>query len=110
MTSILKKPLAKKVLAAVAVKEVVDRIQEARAPRRSFVRRHWGKLTLLALAGGGYLAWQRSQQGGADSFGQSSVQPPRRDPAIEPDERLDKQLRVPEAATEASSTPSPAGR
>ena len=110
MTSLLKKPLAKKVLAAVAVKEVVDRIQEARAPRKSFIRRHWGKLALLGLAGGGYVAWQRSQQAGAASFGQSAVQPTRRDPSIEPDERLDKQLRVPEASTEASNTPAPANR
>ena len=43
-------PALKKVLAAVAVKKVVDRIQEARAPRRSFVRRHLGKL-LFGAAG-----------------------------------------------------------
>ncbi|MEA2453290.1 MAG: hypothetical protein QOG04_2000 [Actinomycetota bacterium] len=113
MTSLLKKPIAKKVMAAVAVKEIVDRIQEARAPRKSFLRRHWGKLALLAVAGGGYVAWQRSQQAAADSlsgFGQSSVQPTRRDPSMEPDERLDTQIRVPDSATEPSNTPSPAGR
>ena len=108
MTSILRKPIAKKVIAAVAVKEIVDRIQEARQPRKSFLRRNSGKLILLAVAGGGFLAWQRSRLNGIDTFGLSSVQPPRRDPAIEPDERLDTALRVPEA-TEPSTTPSPTG-
>lgn len=46
-------PIFKKALAAVAVKKVVDRIQEARAPRRSFVRRNSGKLLLVALGGTG---------------------------------------------------------
>jgi hypothetical protein len=104
----MKQPLAKKVVAAVAVKQIVDRIQEARAPRKSFLRRHWGKLAVVALAGGGYVAW-RSQQAAADSFGAGAVQPSRREPSIEPDERLDTQIRVPEA-TETSTTPSPAGR
>ena len=42
-------PALKKVLAAVAVKKVVDRIQEARAPKRSFVRRNLGKLLFGAV-------------------------------------------------------------
>jgi hypothetical protein len=109
MTSLLRKPLAKKVVAAVAVKEIVDRIQEARQPRRSFLRRNAGKIVLLGLAGAGFVAWQRSKLTGIESFGQAGAIPSRRDPAIEPDERLDTSLRVPET-TEASTTPSPAGR
>ena len=46
-------PLVKKVAAALALKEVVDRVQEARRPKRSFVGRNKGKALLAAVAGGG---------------------------------------------------------
>ena len=46
-------PALKKVLAAVAVKQVVDRIQEARAPRKSFIRRNLGKLAFLGIGATG---------------------------------------------------------
>ena len=58
-------PILKKVLAAAAIKQVVDRVQEARAPRRSFIRRNLGKLALLA-AGGTALYVYKS--GAADQF------------------------------------------
>jgi hypothetical protein len=51
-------PLLKKVLAAVAIKQVVDRVQEARAPRHGFIRRNFGKLVLLGLVGGGLYAYK----------------------------------------------------
>jgi hypothetical protein len=51
-------PTLKKVLAAVAVKQVVDRIQEARAPKQGFIRRNLGKLILGALVGGGLYAYK----------------------------------------------------
>jgi hypothetical protein len=51
-------PTLKKVMAAVAVKQVVDRIQEARAPRQGFIRRNLGKLILGALVGGGLYAYK----------------------------------------------------
>ena len=108
MTSLLKSPIAKKVLAAVAVKEIVERIQEVRAPKKSFVRRNAGKLALLALAGGEFVVWQRSRVGIENNFGQSSVQP-RRDPAIEPGERLEAPIRV-DQASDSTNTPTPAGR
>jgi len=46
-------PLVKKVAAAFALKEVVDRVQESRRPKRSFVARNKGKALLAAVAGGG---------------------------------------------------------
>lgn len=51
-------PILKKALAAVAIKKVVDRIQEARAPQRSFVRRNFGKLVLAALGGAGFYLYK----------------------------------------------------
>jgi hypothetical protein len=51
-------PTLKKVLAAVAVKNVIDRVQEARAPRQGFIRRNLGKLVLGALVGGGLYAYK----------------------------------------------------
>lgn len=108
MTSILRQPLARKAIAALAVKEVIDRVQEARKPRRSFLRRHAGKITLLALAGAGIYVWQqqRSSQGLQSQWGTT----PSREPSIEPGERLDAPLRAPEEATESSTQPAPAGR
>ena len=51
-------PILKKAAAAVAVKKVIDRVQEARAPRRSFVRRNSGKLFLVALGGAGFYLYK----------------------------------------------------
>lgn len=49
-------PLVKKVAAAFALKEIVERVQEARRPKRSFVARNKGKaLWAAVLAGGAYL-------------------------------------------------------
>ena len=45
-------PIVKKVAAGLAIKEVIDRVQEARRPKRSFVARNKGKVLLLALLGG----------------------------------------------------------
>jgi hypothetical protein len=49
-------PLVKKVAAGLAIKEVIDRVQEARRPKRSFVGRNKSKALWAALlAGGAYL-------------------------------------------------------
>ncbi len=108
MSSLLRQPLVRKAVAALAAKEVIERVQEARRPRRSFLRRHAGKITLLALAGAGVYVWQqqRSAQGLQSQWGGT----PAHEPAIEPGERLDAPLRAPEEATETSTEPSPAGR
>lgn len=45
-------PLVKKAAAALAIKEIVDRVQEARRPQRSFVARNKGKALWAALLGG----------------------------------------------------------
>lgn len=50
------KPIVKKAAAALAVKEVFDRVQEARHPKQSFAARNKGKVLWVALlAGGAYL-------------------------------------------------------
>ena len=51
-------PALKKVLAAVAVKKVVDRVQEARAPKRSFLRRNLGKLLFGAAGATGFYLYK----------------------------------------------------
>jgi hypothetical protein len=51
-------PTLKKILAAVAVKKVIDRVQEARAPRQGFIRRNLGKLILGTLVAGGLYAYK----------------------------------------------------
>ena len=49
-------PIVKKAATALALKEVFDRVQEARRPKRSFVARNKGKaLWGAVLAGGAYL-------------------------------------------------------
>lgn len=49
-------PLVKKAATALALKEVFDRVQEARRPKQSFVARNKGKALWGALlAGGTYL-------------------------------------------------------
>ena len=72
-------PIVKKAAAAVAVKQVIDRIQEARAPRRSFVRRHSGKLILVALGGAGFYLYKSGkvdQLMGGGSTGYQDSYPP----------------------------------
>lgn len=49
-------PLVKKAAAALAIKEIVDRVQEARRPKQNFAARNKGKaLWAGLLAGGAYL-------------------------------------------------------
>ena len=49
-------PIVKKAATALALKEVFDRVQEARRPKQSFVARNKGKaLWGAVLAGGAYL-------------------------------------------------------
>lgn len=45
-------PVLKKLIAGVAATKAIEKIQEARRPRQSFVRRHVGKILFIGLAGG----------------------------------------------------------
>ncbi len=45
-------PIVKKAAAALAIKEIFDRVQEARAPKQSFVARNKGKALWAAVVGG----------------------------------------------------------
>lgn len=45
-------PLVKKAAAALAIKEIVDRVQEARRPKQNLVARNKGKALWAALLGG----------------------------------------------------------
>lgn len=45
-------PLLKKVIAGVAATKAIEKVQEMRRPRQSFVRRNIGKIFFLGLAGG----------------------------------------------------------
>jgi hypothetical protein len=112
LSSLFKNSLVKKFAAGLAVKEIVDRVQEARQPRKSFLRRHSGKIALLALAGGGYYVWQRSQVGPSLPSQRPYEPTQRREPAIEPGERLETPLRASETSTidTTSESPTPAGR
>lgn len=105
MTSLLRRPLVRRAAAVIAAKEIIERIQEARQPKRSFLRRHGGKLALLAVAGAGFYVYQqqRARLGAEQVF--SSQGPVRREPAVEPDERLDAPLLAPEEATQAAKEP-----
>lgn len=101
--------LVKRAVAALAVKELVERVQDARRPKRSFLRRHIGKLALVSLAGAGFYAYQQrsgqiSLPGSGSSAGGSFGS---REPSIEPDERIDSPLLAP-GATQESPTPEPA--
>lgn len=74
-------PIVKKVLAAVAVKKVVEAVQERRKPKRSVFSKA-SPLLVLGVAGGGlyYLYRHASLRGGkpADTAAQSyrSSEPP----------------------------------
>lgn len=49
-------PIVKKIAAGLAIKEVIDRVQEARRPNRSFAARNKGKVLWAGLlAGTAYL-------------------------------------------------------
>ena len=109
MSSLLKNPLVRKVAAGVAAKEIIERIQEARAPRKSFVRRHIGKIAVIGLAGGAYYVYQRSKLTPALPSQRPYEPPQRREPALEPGERLETPLRAPETTIDTES-PAPAGR
>lgn len=45
-------PLLKKALAGYAATKAYEKVQEARRPRQSFLRRHLGKIALIGIAGG----------------------------------------------------------
>ena len=45
-------PVLKKVIAGFAATKAIEKIQDIRRPRQSFVRRNAGKLLLVGLAGG----------------------------------------------------------
>ena len=99
--------LVKRAVAALAIKELVERVQEARQPRKSFLRRNLGKLALVGLAGAGlYVYQQRSSQislpGSSNSLGGGFGS---REPSIEPDERVDSPLLAPGATQETSPEP-----
>ena len=56
-------PLVKKAAAALAIKEIVDRVQEARRPKRSFAARNKGKAMWAALLGGGAYLYKSGKLG-----------------------------------------------
>ena len=100
--------LVKRVIAALAIKELVERVQEARQPRKSFLRRNLGKLALVGLAGAGFYAYQqRSSQINLPGSSGSRGGYGSREPSIEPDERMDSPLLAP-GATQETPTPEPA--
>ena len=45
-------PIVKKIATAFAIKELIERVQESRRPKRSFVARNKGKMLWLGLLGG----------------------------------------------------------
>lgn len=56
-------PIIKKAAAALAIKEVVERVQEARRPKKSFVGRNKGKALWAALLGGGAYLYKSGKIG-----------------------------------------------
>lgn len=57
------KPIVKKAAAALAIKEIVDRVQEARQPKKSFIGRNKGKALWAALIGGGAYLYKTGRIG-----------------------------------------------
>jgi hypothetical protein len=51
-------PMLKKILAALAIKEGIEKIQEMRRPKRSFVSRMIHPLVLLGLGGGAFYLYK----------------------------------------------------
>lgn len=56
-------PLVKKAAAALAIKELIDRVQEARRPKRSFAARNKGKAMWAAVLGGGAYLYKTGRLG-----------------------------------------------
>ena len=54
-------PLVKRVLGALAVKEVIDRIQEARKPKKGLLSRAGSLLVPAALAGGVFYLYRNGK-------------------------------------------------
>jgi hypothetical protein len=104
---LLSHPLVKRGAAVLATKEIIDRVREARQPRRSFVRRNFGKLALVAGGTIAFVAWRRLN---APQPGYGSMSPGRAEPSIEPGERLSAPLRAPEEATDTAKSPVPTGK
>jgi hypothetical protein len=102
---VLNNKLVKRAAAAVAIKEIIERVQEARAPKRSFVRRNFGKLALLGAAGlGFYVYQQRSGQISLPGASGPLGGPATREPSIEPDERIDTPI---PSHTDTTRSPQP---
>lgn len=100
--------LIKRAVAALAIKELIERVQDARAPKKSFLRRNFGKLALLGAAGAGFYVYQQQRAGqislpGANAGPGGSFS---REPSIEPDERRDTPI---PSQTDATPTPQPTG-
>jgi hypothetical protein len=104
---LLSHPLVKRGAAVLATKEIIDRVREARQPKRSFIRRNIGKLALVAGGTIAFVAWRRLN---APQPGYGSTRPGQAEPSIEPGERLSAPLRAPEEATETAKRPVPTGR
>jgi hypothetical protein len=51
-------PMMKRVGAALAAKELYERLQEKRRPKQSFAQRNAGKLALLAIGGGAFFLYR----------------------------------------------------
>jgi hypothetical protein len=80
------KPIVKKALAAVVAKEIYERVQEARAPKKPSLLGRLFKVTVAgALLGGAYYAYKnglfgRGSQGGGEGYdGSLTYQGPRDD-------------------------------
>lgn len=54
-------PAVKRILGAIAVKEVIDRIQEARKPKRGLFSRAGSLLVPAAIAGGVYYLYKNGK-------------------------------------------------
>ena len=51
-------PIVKRVLGAIAIKEVIDRVQEARKPKKGLIGRLGSPVVLVAVAGGVYYLYR----------------------------------------------------
>ena len=57
-------PIVKKAATALALKELFDRVQEARRPKQSFVARNKGKALWGAVLGGGAYLYKNGKLNG----------------------------------------------
>jgi hypothetical protein len=103
---LLSYPIVKRGAAVIAAKEIIDRVREAREPKRSFVRRNFGKLALVAGGTIAFVAWRKLN---APQPGYAVGSRGTAEPSIEPGERLSAPLRAPEEATETAKKPVPTG-